>query len=271
MKSAALNILRALGIEDRLRESYWRARLWRARIDLRVGGVRRRFRAFDYRTRGKLLRLGGERKQLEGFLAMIEPGDVVWDVGSNMGLYSLFASHFAGTIGTICAFEPEPLAFKRLKINCKLNSATNITPVRVALSDQVGGAVIYSSNRDLGKSTLRQSELITTPSLIEVTTGEHIVAQGVAPAPNVLKLDVEGAEYGALNGMRSLLADNRCRFALIEVHPDDLARFGHSAEKVRALLEECGFTIRSEVQRGSEAHWSAFKQIAGTHGPYTRE
>lgn len=259
MKRALLAMLRIVGLEDRLRDAFWRVRLRRATVDIRVRNVTRRFCAIDQRIRGRLLRLSDERAQLEEFLDNIKRGDVVWDVGANVGLYAIFASHFAGTDGTVCAFEPEPTTLDRLKDNCVLNAAGNILTVATALSDESGEAVIYSSATHPGGATLRQTEDMNQGTRIKLDTAERLVSSGAVPPPNILKVDVEGAEYGVLAGMRSLLASERCRFVLLEVHPNKLVSFGHSAEQVRAVLEEAGFTVRGEAHRGSEVLWSACK------------
>src|SRR5437879_3937805 len=74
-----------------------------------------------------------ERKFVNAFL---RPGDVFVDVGANIGLFTLVAALRVGSTGRVFAFEPTSETFERLVANVRLNKFTNVSPHRVALSDE---------------------------------------------------------------------------------------------------------------------------------------
>jgi FkbM family methyltransferase len=143
-----------------------------------------------------------------------------------------------------------------VKKNCAYNNKSNIRLIEVALGDEDGEAMIYSSEEDQNAiSSLKPGEHLKKQGIpIQIRSGVSLIAQQQATAPTVVKMDVEGAEYQALKGMREALERPECRFLFLELHPQDLPRFGASEDQVRELLQQVGFNIEKETQRGTEMH-----------------
>src|SRR5439155_7240762 len=70
---------------------------------------------------------------LRELLRALKPGDVVWDVGANVGMYAMLIARAVGPAGRVCAFEPSRACFGRLQENIDRNRASNVTAFRLAL------------------------------------------------------------------------------------------------------------------------------------------
>lgn len=178
-------------------------------------------------TRENYLRAGteGEQPIQAAFVDAIEPGAVVWDVGANIGTYSLLAAE-AG--GDVVAFEPGPQARGDLVANAKLNGlddTINATPY--ALADYDGEGMLLPSDRTGTRELQPHGD---TGDAVPVRAGDSL---GV-DAPDVVKIDVEGVEAEVIDGMTEALAN--ARYVIVEVH-----KHGPEVSEVREVLAGCGF------------------------------
>jgi FkbM family methyltransferase len=250
-------MLKKLGIYDKVRGLYLKARFFRSKTRLQISGVQARFWTTNASLYSRVVEAGGEREQMEAFTKHIRKGDVVWDIGSFVGMYSILASRAVGAEGRVYAFEPTAQAYNMLKRNIRLNGADNLTVLNVALGKENGEGRIYSSQReDVAIHSLMpgpNKDPNGTP--VSIWSGDRLVESGRAPRPNVIKIDVEGAEFLVLSGMRDALADSKCRFLLAEIHPQDIPAFGGTVEEVKALLTQSGFVISREMNRGNQIHF----------------
>lgn len=230
--------------------------LFRSKTPLEIAGIRNLFWSAEPRMHQRIERAGGEREQLEYFIQQLRQGDVVWDVGAFIGMYSMFAAKAVGADGEVFTFEPEHNTAKLVKKNSAYNNISNIRLIEAALGEEDGETVIYSSEEDQNAiSSLRPGEHLKKQGIpIQIRTGTSLIDQQQATAPTVVKMDVEGAEYQALKGMQKTLERPECRFLFLELHPRDLPRFGASEEQVRELLQQVGFNLDKETQRGTEMH-----------------
>lgn len=158
----------------------------------------------------------------------LRPGDTFCDIGANIGLYSVFSGNLVGETGQIIAFEPHAANALSLMQNIELNGLANRTKViSAALSDRTGffdfniiEATAGSAMSQLDR-TLDGHERPFVPVLRECKAAfalDHLVADGVVPAPDVVKIDVDGNELQVLAGMRTLLASaKRPRSVQVEV------------------------------------------------------
>jgi FkbM family methyltransferase len=190
--------------------------------------------------------LGAYEQAFDAALAAaIRPGDVVWDVGANVGLYTARFLEWAGPEGIVCAFEPVPACFAGVQaevgesararlFNVALGDSEGTLPMSVA-SDELGATHSLAVQPDGGARTLE----------VPVRRGDALVAAGEAPSPNVLKIDVEGFEEEVVTGLGSLLEQPTCRAVLIEVHFGLLEARGQRQAPARlcARLESAGFQL----------------------------
>jgi len=139
-----------------------------------------------------------------------------------MGMFSIFSSERVGEHGKVIAFEPESSSFRMVHSNIKLNKATNVNALNLAVSDinNDSGMVYPSLAHGNAIHSLRPSaQLEKQGQRVDIRRGDDLVADDGIPALNVIKMDIEGAEVRALSGMRAILSDPKCRFIFLEVHP----------------------------------------------------
>jgi FkbM family methyltransferase len=186
-----------------------------------------------------------ERSIWNGILRELKPNDVFWDVGASLGFYSLLAANCSGV--RVVAFEPHPNTVVRLGKNIELNQKSNIKVLNIALSDKEGRTrfdpIELGSAR--GKAHLTSDETIGEIE-VEISSGDKLIENGTAPKPDVVKIDVEGAEHLVIKGMRSSLS--RCRAVFCEVHPI-IDRYGSTAADFEKSLKDMGFSLDKMQER----------------------
>jgi FkbM family methyltransferase len=148
--------------------------------------------------------LGTYERPLQRLLcAHVKEGDVFYDVGANVGFFSLLASVRVGSRGRVVAFEPLPRNVELLHRHLAMNAVTNVTVIAKAVADTAGTAMFEST----GSPSM--GALSSTGIPVEITTLDDVVASGTVPPPTVIKMDIEGAESRALAGARVTLATHR--------------------------------------------------------------
>jgi FkbM family methyltransferase len=172
------------------------------------------------------------------FAEHVPSGGVVWDIGANIGFYSLIAARLVGD-GQVVAFEPLPANLAAITKNAALNGITNVTCSGVALGDSEGTADLQIHSRqtwaklDTSADTAFQQELQATGSIrVEVSTIDAQLRQH--PVPGLVKIDIEGAEVAALRGASRLLAEHR---------PTIICELHGTNEAVCDLLESHGYAL----------------------------
>jgi FkbM family methyltransferase len=179
-------------------------------------------------------------------LACIRPGDCVWDVGANVGLYSELFAAAAGTSGKVISFEPSHacVAILQERLRDRASGAPwEIVPV--ALSDKDGEArlLVVDGDTAVGNHLVSCDEASTVP--VQVVRGDSLVAAGYG-VPAVVKIDVEGLEGEVLDGMGTVLEDPSLRAVCVEIHFQMLNERGKPREPARIvrLLDSHGFTVK---------------------------
>ena len=197
----------------------------------------------------KLQRLKGtaleyERSFEERLMGAIRPGDCVWDVGANVGYYSLKFNIAANSGGKVVAFEPSPLNRHRLEEALAGCRSVDIRPE--ALGSASDWANFAQGTDDLGATSRvvpknSGEEKIT----VQVERGDALIKSGIVPTPNVIKIDTEGFELEVLLGLENTLMNPALHTVAIEVHFQLLAESGQpgAPAEIEKRLRLAGFTI----------------------------
>jgi FkbM family methyltransferase len=176
---------------------------------------------------------------LEGRL---RPGDVFVDVGANVGYFTLLASRLVGTDGGVVAIEPFPRTNAVLRRNVAANGAENVRVEQVAVWDSSAQLELFgASDRIVGGTTLDPDWAarwsLDTQITVSAEPLSKLLSDDEVARTAVLKLDVEGSELQALQGMEPLLPRLRDDVAIVlelegdavRVATEVLARFGFEA------------------------------------------
>jgi FkbM family methyltransferase len=193
-----------------------------------------------------------DRTVLADFLDRLEPDDVVWDVGANVGIFSSFAADALGG-DRVVAVEPLPQNTERIEANLARNGLEAHVH-RAALSDEAGAGTFTVSSPDVTGAFGFLDDDDGEHVDVDIETGDGLVADG-APAPTVLKVDVQGGELGVLRGLTDTLRTD-CRLVYCNVYEKHFET-GEEGEEIRTLLEDAGF----EVERIGE--WSGGYFVRG--------
>ena len=141
-----------------------------------------------------------EKRRL--FESIVSPGAAVFDIGAHAGFYTLLASELVGADGEVLAFEPQPRNLGYLREHLRINAIANVRVIPAAVMDSEGAAWFEEgANSSTG-------HLAPTGQLrVDTVTLDGLISSGEAPAPDFLKIDVEGAEILVLKGAQTLLAE----------------------------------------------------------------
>jgi len=157
-----------------------------------------------------------ERGAEDSFLELLRPGDVVYDLGANIGWYSMLAAQRVGPTGKVIAFEPSVTNAAYIAWNAATNRFANVSVVPAAVSDQDGWAVFLNKgplesrlDKDDDEAQVRRratrEQHIRGRTAVPVLTLDTWIAQTAQAPPTLIKMDVEGAEISALRGMSQTL------------------------------------------------------------------
>lgn len=233
-----------LGLAPTVRRAYltaWGApRGWRHRAT--VGGVEATFRTTSWPEFRRVTTCYGESRVVASLLEDLDGDEVVWDVGANVGLYACFVARVLDE-GQVVAIEPEPTNAARLAENLAANAPDERWQVLpVALADTDGRARLASEHPPGERVPGTGHHFLAAggDTAVECRRGDALVAEGV-PTPDVLKVDVQGAEGRVLEGLGGVLAGvDRC---YLELHTEKCGRYGTTTDEVEAFLREAGFTV----------------------------
>ena len=175
-----------------------------------------------------------ETARLAAFAQAVFPGAVVYDVGANVGIYTLLGSLRAGSAGKVYAFEPNPRNLAYLRRHVLINRARNCVIREAAVSHSNGSARFSASDRDSSMGRLAAQGDLLVPCL---ALDSCIYGPEAIPPPHVMKIDVEGAEWDVLQGAaRAIAASHPTIF--LEIHGTEL----HSL--CRNFLASLGYSLR---------------------------
>lgn len=175
---------------------------------------------------------------------IVNPGDVVIDIGANFGYYALLLAKLVGTHGEVHAIEPQGTVFERLSTHIEINELENcVRPYNLGFSDRPGFGKLVVRPENSGATWI---DTESRDGETELTTFDKFCsAQGIDDIAFV-KIDIEGAEEKLLLGGKERIS--KVPVMLIEVNPNQLEKSSTSSEKLIDLLKSYGFDL-FEIKR----------------------
>ncbi len=205
----------------------------------------------------ELLTRRHERETMAVLDGLVRPAMTMLDVGAHVGYYARRYAPVIGKDGRIFAFEPHPRTFQTLAHN--VQNFANVTPVQMALAEVAGTAVLHDYLIMSASGSLHYDETMVAlqqahvhegdvaprigqefqPQTFTVQTmpGDAFLAEQGVSRVDVIKMDIEGAEIGALRGLRQTIARSPGLKLVMEYNPAALKAFGH--DPAAALAEVC--------------------------------
>jgi len=164
------------------------------------------------------------------------------DIGANYGWFTLISSNIVERTGHVYAFEPDPNLMEILKDNVKLNNLKNVSFLPLAVSNKSGNAKLslntsYPTRNRVDSKTLFENTIdVDTISIDEFCEQNNVKV-------DFIKMDIEGSEVKALEGMKKTFLDNPKIKMVIEFNPQAISDVGSSPEDFADFLEQYGLTI----------------------------
>jgi FkbM family methyltransferase len=191
-----------------------------------------------------LIREGAfEPETIQLFASVLSPGMTVFDLGANVGLYTLWAAHRVGPTGQVHSFEPTPDVAQALKKNISLNGFGQVMVNEAAVSDAPGKTYLSFLQDDPGENTILRGNEANPGVWVPTLTLDEYVAQRGVSSVDVMKIDIEGAEQMALQGGRTFLSAENAPMLFMEANDKTLAFSGSSLKELLDLLGELGYSF----------------------------
>ena len=193
-----------------------------------------------------------EKAELKLWMNMARGASTIFDVGANVGLYSLLAAS-TNPNATIHAFEPTPTLSRAIDKNIQANNLQNIVVNRMAVGN-VNGSVFLNfcsgadgNNEGMNFVTTTKMQSDDEPTTA-VTLDQYCHEHGISSI-DLMKMDVEGGEYAVLLGAQELLKRKAIKYIIVELVEWAAHRSGYSTTDVKRILVENGYQIYA-VQAG---------------------
>lgn len=197
---------------------------------------------------------------------LVQPGFTILDIGANIGYYTTLLSRKTGDTGGVHAFEPFPQSAALLMKNLAVNNCTNVVVHQIALSREKGEKDLYLNGYNTGDNRLYASEGMNH---IAVRTDrlDDVLPPGVSV--DLIKMDIQGSEWNALQGMAQTLAAHQ-PLLISEFWPLGLLRAGGSARVMLEFLEGLGYAF-IEINEGAHSYKATSMEMLLTEYPETKE
>jgi FkbM family methyltransferase len=172
-----------------------------------------------------------DRSTVATLQSLIRPGTVVYDIGAHVGYLTMVMARCVGPQGRVIAFEPLPLNCRYLRGHLRANRLHNVA-LRQACVAECNGPVCFQAQGGSGRGRLQAG----SGGVFEAVSLDEEIGAGRLLPPDLIKMDVEGAEVLALRGAIHTLRAHRPTL-IVSVHGPQLH------QQCRALLDELGYHI----------------------------
>jgi FkbM family methyltransferase len=178
--------------------------------------------------------------------------DIVFDIGANIGYLSLVFAESVGEKGMVYAFEPEETNFNTLKLNISLNKYDNIFPLKLAVSNVEAKLKLYkaSDNNKGSHSTIYNPENLeeTFEEVDTIIFDKFIETKGITKV-DIIKIDVEGAEYEVILGMKETI-ERFHPIIFMEMNDPIQEKRGVSTAKLKEIIINYGYNCFNILESG---------------------
>ena len=229
-----------------LRAAAWqvRKRLGRRQLDMNAYGLDLQFPG-NSGSAANLVYFGEcyEWEEINFIRSYLQPGDVVVDVGANVGMFTYAALQCVLPGGKVHAFEPTPWAAETIRHNLERNRIIDDAHVYELAASDRDGIVRFTADRDVSNHIEFLSPESNLPSkdFIEVPTATLDSLLPGQATLSLAKIDVEGSETKVLSGFLRHLRSANPPVVLIEIHDHPLRMMGSSRSEVMAILADNGY------------------------------
>ncbi len=221
-------------------------------------GVKTVIQSYERRASRWILTRPEDAAAFEFMKQFLRPGDVVLDVGANVGVYSAYAAGLVAPTGQVLAFEPVPATAARFAETLAVNRSSGVTLLQAAVGDHSGSATMHTysdpgasgwSSLGLHKMHMPDLKQVGPDQTVDVpivTLDESCAERGIDTVA-FCKVDVEGFEKGVFTGATKLLTEARILSLCFEISEDPLVGEGGRPSDLFGILFNCGYRVYRDV------------------------
>lgn len=179
----------------------------------------------------------------------VRQGDVVIDIGANIGYYTTMFAKLVGNSGKVFAFEPDPTNYELLKKNIDANGFTNVILEQKALSDNHGKMMLNLNNKNTAGHHLdfKNENSVNSVKVDVLSLDDYFSDKNIDI--NFIKMDVEGAESNVIKGMPNILKTSKNLKMIVEYNPLAIKQLGLNPENYLDLLIKNEFLLYDVDER----------------------
>lgn len=179
----------------------------------------------------------------------LKSGDVFVDLGANEGYFTIIASSLVGESGSVIAVEPQSRLQSSLKATFALNGCNNVRLFQTLVTRSTGTARLHlAASVNTGATSLFRASRYPLPTeeVRSMTLADFLATAGIKRC-DLLKVDIEGAEYDVLMGAGEVLKSGVIRKIALEIHHSILTARGLSGEELHRFLLDCGYALLEDA------------------------
>ncbi len=193
----------------------------------------------------------------------LKPGDVFYDIGANVGFFTVIGARLVGLHGYVYAFEPLPENVQRARANVLANAFSNVTILEAAASDHSGKGELMVAEYAGGSALATAGKPPDMKGVLSVrlVTIDDLVAQRELQPPQVVKIDVEGAEMEVLRGMAQTL-DAYHPVVIFEIDDQSQEAYDRKYRECSTFLMQHGYQVRALENSYPGAGWIVGNYLA---------
>jgi FkbM family methyltransferase len=211
--------------------------------ELRIHGVDLMLNQNDAVVSGCLALGAFETYEVDFFKSLLKPGMAVLDVGSNIGLYASIAAAAVGPGGRVVAVEPNARNCELVRKTIERNKFTNLRLFQAAVSDHTGPGELYLCDDNMADHRIYGSHARRTVP-VDFMRLDDIFAASELRTVDIMKMDIQGAEAIAFDGMDNVLSVNPRIRVLMEFWPWGIRQSGRDPAQLLAHIRRLGFVVR---------------------------
>lgn len=178
-------------------------------------------------------------------VSLLKPGSVFYDIGANIGFFTIIAAKYVGENGKVYAFEPLPDNVKAIRHNVALNNFSQVDVIPKAVSNHFGTEKFLVAEFS-GGSSLESGDMppdFVNEIYVDVVTIDDFLETEKTSPPDVVKIDVEGAEIGVLEGMSETITKIH-PVVIYEIDDHDQKNYDRKQQECERFLSIHGYTIQ---------------------------
>ena len=197
------------------------------------------------------------------FAQHLKDGDVFYDIGANVGFFTVIAAKLVGNTGKVYAFEPGKGNAKSVRHNAQLNNFTQVEVIEKAVSHTSGSGQLllaqYSGGHAL--ATADAPPDLAGEVTVDLVSIDDLIAQNQIQPPNFVKVDVEGAELDVLKGMTETMKTYKPT-VIYEIDDGDRTAYDRKYKELESFLQALGYKVTPTENSYDTIDWCVGHAIA---------